>query len=169
MMTGDTQRKILVVGCGNRFCGDDAAGLEVVHRLGSLALSNLSLREMEDFVPGFLYELAREASVIVIVDAVRSGAVPGTIHFVRWPDESLSAEQLQGVSTHSLGLRAELELALIYRAPVDLYLLGIEIGDARRGIGLSDAVESAVQYAAAHFREYCQQIVWAGENRSVVA
>lgn len=149
----------MVIGCGNRSAGDDAVGLMVIDRLDALELQGVSLREMDDFVPGFLREAGRHAAIVVVVDAVRSEAVPGAIHLLRWPSITAgSMPKIQGISTHLLDLDEELELAMICGVHSDLFLLGIEVGEIRAETQLSEPVRSALDHLVEHFTEYCEQM-----------
>ncbi len=70
-MTADVR----IVGCGNPDRGDDAAGLLVVRRLRELGAG--ALTECSD--PLLLIESWRGVNDVIVIDAVVSGARPGTI------------------------------------------------------------------------------------------
>ncbi len=147
------QQKITVIGCGNRWAGDDAAGIAVVETLGKVAPEELSLRLMDDLGPGFLWEVGNEG-IVILVDAVKSGAIIGTIHFSPLRSASVVSRG-QRLSTHSLGLDREIELASSYCECLKVFLLGLEIGDHRLGTGLSSIVSTAVDKVVANFAHFC--------------
>ncbi|MGZ4787369.1 MAG: hydrogenase maturation protease [Terriglobales bacterium] len=153
-MNCERERIIAVVGCGNRLAGDDAAGFAVLDRLRGLSLPDIVLHERDDLGPGFLCELGGEAGIVILIDAVCSGAAPGTVHFLRLPSESISSRHIEGVSTHALGLNDEIELARMSEHCPDVFLLGIEIGNDCTREGLSPAVAQAVHEVMVQFADY---------------
>ena len=76
--TRDRTALIRIIGIGSPF-GDDAVGLEVARMLAGRR------RELRsDRVPiaqvTALVDLLEGAEAVILIDAVRSGALPGTIH-----------------------------------------------------------------------------------------
>jgi hydrogenase maturation protease len=67
----------LVVGLGNPDRGDDAVGHTVARRLAALRLPGIQLLERED--PTSLIDLWDGRDLAVVVDAVCSDSVPGTV------------------------------------------------------------------------------------------
>jgi len=136
---------MLIVGCGNPAAGDDSAGLEIVRRLGELGDCGCDLRA--ETAPGVgLLDLFPLADVILFVDAVSSGRVPGTLYLTSLPSEELEGRALGALSSHGWGLAEVLELAhALGRAIPRLFLLGIEVGTVAQGAARSAAVEQAVE------------------------
>lgn len=147
--------EIVVIGCGDCCAGDDAVGIVVVEALRQNAPKGLSLRLMGDLGPGFLCELGHGASTVILVDAVKSGAKLGTVHFLQLPSVPFIAGNPHAVSTHSLGLELEIELALVYGGCPKMFLLGIEIGDRCVGKKLSPIVSVAVDKAIDKLVDFC--------------
>ncbi len=87
------------------------------------------------------------ATLAVVVDAVRTGATPGTVTVVELgPDTPGDAT----ASTHTVGVAGALRLAhAVDRAPRRVVAVGIEGEDFGDGMGLSDAVAASVEEAAA--------------------
>jgi hydrogenase maturation protease len=123
--------RIVVAVIGSRLRGDDAAGPLVADALraarapvhvveaGADPLSMLDAWDMDDMV--------------FVVDAVTSGAPPGTIH-------ELTAKEVGGIpergagSTHGFGLAMVVELArTLGRLPRQLTVVGIEGGQFEIG------------------------------------
>jgi hydrogenase maturation protease len=125
----------LIIGVGNRWRGDDAAGLEVAARVpGAVSAEG---------EPVALLDLWQGASAVTVVDAVSSGAAPGTIHRLDASDAPLPAA-LAGPSTHLLGLSEAIELArALGRLPARVTVYGIEGEDFSAGAGLTPAVLDA--------------------------
>ncbi len=138
--------RMLIIGIGSPF-GDDRAGCTAAERLKrSPRLGGVSPERVGISVcdrPGaMLLREWRDATDVVLIDAVSSGAAPGTIHRLR--GEQLGAADAT-VSSHRFGVEAAIALARSLDAlPPRLLLLGIEIDPGHRGGGLSDPVRLAV-------------------------
>jgi hydrogenase maturation protease len=125
-----------VIGLGNEWRHDDGVGLEVARRLGGRGL---------DGEPIGLVEALAGDDGVVIVDAVSSGAPPGTLHRFDAAGEPLPARLFGTSSTHALGLAEALELARsLGRLPDRVLVYGIEAGDCSFGKGLTPRVAHAV-------------------------
>jgi hydrogenase maturation protease len=149
----------LVIGLGSEWRGDDAAGLHVARRLHEPpAPARIIEREGE---PLDLIEEWAGSDRALVVDAVSSGAEPGTIHRLNAADRPVPAALFRG-STHALGLADAVELGRsLGRLPETLLVFGIEGGDFGAGAGLTPAVERAVTVLAAELREL---LMWSAEN-----
>ncbi len=156
LMTGlQNDATIMVIGCGNRYAGDDAAGIIVVEALSKAAPEGLCLRMMHDLGPGFLCEAGKQASIVMIVDAIRSGAAIGTVCFLKLPSESVVPRNVGGISTHSLGLETEIDLASRCGNCPKMFLVGIEISHQCTGQYLSPAVSAAIEKVVTGFTDFC--------------
>ena len=116
---------VLVMGLGNWNRGDDAVGLEVAHRLRAMVPGHCSVIEVDG---DLLASLDRWDAVelAVIIDAVSSGATPGTIHKFEVSDQPLPGG-LTGTSTHAFGLQELIELGRALRKlPRKMTVLAIE-------------------------------------------
>lgn len=130
----------LVIGIGNRLRGDDGAGPLVADRLRAAGLAAV---EHSGEGAG-LIEAWQGAALVVIVDAMRSGAEPGTIRRFDAAAATLPTG-LFHYSSHQFGLAEAIETArLLDRLPPRLIVYGIE--GVRFGFGdpLSGAVARAV-------------------------
>jgi hydrogenase maturation protease len=124
-----------VIGLGNDWRRDDGAGLEVARRLGGVQLSG---------EPIGLIEVLDGEDEVVLVDAVRSGADPGTVHVFEAGAEPLPATLFGATSTHTLGLAEAVELARsLGRLPRRVLVYGIEGADFAFGKGLTPPVAGA--------------------------
>ena len=132
----------VVAGTGNPWRRDDGAGREVVRRLRSHALPGVRLMEL-DGQADELIEAWQGADLALVVDAVSSGAAPGTIHRLDGAEPLPTA--LFTRSTHGFGVAQAVELARnLGRLPRRLIIYGIEGGDFAAGEGLSPEVAAAV-------------------------
>jgi hydrogenase maturation protease len=136
--------RLLIVGCGNPVAGDDSAGLEIVRRLSELGDCGCDLRA--ETAPSIeLLDVFSLTDVILFVDAVNSGGVPGTLYLTSLPSEELQPRALGFLSSHGWGLVETLKLAhALGRTIPRLFLLGIEAGTIAQGAPRSAAVEQAI-------------------------
>jgi hydrogenase maturation protease len=154
---------VRIVGVGNPWRSDDGAGLAVARALrGTIPGVDVLEREGE---PAALIDAWDGADAAWVVDAVASGAAPGTIHRFDATDGALPAA-LFGASTHHLGLADAVELArALGRLPGRLVVVGIEGASFDAGATLTPAVATAVAEAAALVRrEVARLIVLAGQE-----
>ncbi|MFP5364517.1 MAG: hydrogenase maturation protease, partial [Thermoleophilia bacterium] len=95
----------LVLGIGNDWRGDDAAGLEVARRLRAAGVR--AAGSAGD--PSGLLDAWDGEREVILVDAVRSGAAPGTLHRLDARARPLPARLFRG-STHHLSVADAVEL-----------------------------------------------------------
>ncbi len=140
--------RVLVIGVGNMYRGDDAAGLAVVQRLREKSLQGVSIVEHHSDVLALLETLRNasgDVSAIVVVDAVCSGARTGTVHRFNIGNVP-TLPQYSTFSTHAFGLKDTLQLArTLNLLPAHSVLYGIEVENFAEGVGLSPPVEKAVE------------------------
>ena len=128
---------MIVIGVGNEWRHDDGAGLEVARRVGGLQLGG---------EPIGLVDALDGADEVVLVDAVSSGAPPGTLHVFEAGDGPLPVELFGSSSTHALGVAEAIEIARsLGRLPRHVRVVGIEGARFDYGRGLSSDVEEAVE------------------------
>ena len=134
----------VVVGIGNSARGDDAAGLIAARRLGGLE---------HEGDPVTLLDLWGDADVAVVIDAVSSGAPPGTIHRFEATAAPLPTHLRSSSSTHALGLAEAIELGrALGRLPGRLVVFGIEGERFEAGAEVSRAVAAAAEAVAVAVR-----------------
>jgi hydrogenase maturation protease len=140
-MSSAPEPRRVVIGVGNAARGDDAAGLITARRLGGLE---------HEGDPVALLDMWREADVAVVVDAVSSGAAPGTVHRFDATAAPLPAQLRRSSSTHALGLAEAIELGrTLGRLPRQLIVYGLEGERFEAGGELTPAVAAAVEAVAA--------------------
>ena len=143
-LQGEVRRLLSLIGVGNRFRRDDAAGLEVVRRLRLAHPPGVILIEQEG-EPASLIEAWSAADEALVVDGISSGSEPGRVHRFDVTDAPLPAE-IFNPSTHSMGLPEAVELAReLDRLPGRLVVYGIEGESFAAGEGLSDPVQKTVE------------------------
>jgi hydrogenase maturation protease len=140
----EEKRLLSVIGIGNRFRRDDAAGLEVVRRLRLAHPPGVILIEQEG-EPASLIEAWSTADEALVVDGISSGSEPGRLHRFDVTDAPLPAE-IFNYSTHAIGLPEAVELAReLDRLPGRLVVYGIEGESFEAGEGLSRSVQQTVE------------------------
>ena len=143
----------LVLGIGNRLRGDDAAGLAVTDLLRAARLRD-DVRVIErEGEPTDLIEDLDAAGEVIVVDAVHSGADPGTVHHLDALSQPLPPA-LGRTSSHAFGIADTIELArALGRLPRSLEVYGIEGRDFTAGAGLAPEVERAAAGVAGELIE----------------
>jgi len=137
----------LVIGVGNAYGRDDAAGLSAARRLCEEAGAPAVLREVSGEGTALIDAWAG-AGTVVLIDAVSSGAPPGTIVCVDARAASVPAGWFR-YSTHAFGVAEAIELARVLgRLPARLIVVGIEGARFDAGVGLSPEVARAVEEVA---------------------
>jgi hydrogenase maturation protease len=130
----------VVIGYGHPDRCDDCAGLLVVRGLRATTINCVEVYadglELLDAWSGF--------DRAIIVDAVVSGAKPGTIY--RWHAEKLQAGIAHPLSTHGFGLVEAITLAgFLSLLPQKLEVIGIEAAHFEYGRQVSKEVATAAR------------------------
>ena len=145
-MENEPPRKpnILVIGIGNAYRSDDAAGLMAVRRIKQQAAEFCSAVEHSG-EGAALMELWKDADSVIVIDAVQSGAAPGTVSRFDASLRPLPASTFRS-STHAFSLLQAIELSrALQQLPCPLIVYGIEAQNFEAGTCLSPAVEVGVQ------------------------
>jgi hydrogenase maturation protease len=150
--------RIIVIGIGNEYRRDDAAGLLVVRRLkvfaneyaaDQSAIPTLEIVE-ENGEGTALMEAWEGADFAIIVDAVYGDQSPGGIYRGVFAGKELSPPlpaNFHRYSTHAFGLGEALELARSFGTlPPKVIVYGIEVADVTAGVGVSPEVEATIDH-----------------------
>jgi hydrogenase maturation protease len=137
--------KTLVIGLGNPLVTDDSVGLRVVEQLRGELAERSDVTVDEDYWGGLrLMERMIGFDRVIVVDAICTGAAPGTIHRLKTSDiptqRSASAHDVNLPMALAFGRQAEVAL------PCDeqIVLIGIEAEDV---INFSETCTPAVAAA----------------------
>jgi hydrogenase maturation protease len=140
-------RRVLVIGIGNTYRGDDAAGLAVAEWIRAAAPPDVTVVRHEG-EPITLLETWNQACEVYLVDAVSADGEPGNVYRFDVTAEPL-APRLRPRGTHALGVADTIELArALGRLPRRLVSYGIEGGCFATGASLSPPVREAVALAS---------------------
>jgi hydrogenase maturation protease len=132
---------VLILGCGNPDRSDDAAGLLVVRRLQALGI------DAREYVgePLELIDAWNGSPEVILIDAVVSGAPPGTITVWDAGHGRLAHDQFC-CSTHGFGISDAVELARVLgKLPRRLRVYGIEGVRFEAGGPVSVEVAEAIE------------------------
>jgi hydrogenase maturation protease len=131
---------MMVIGLGNEFRRDDAVGLIAARRLRERGIP----AEEHQGDLATLMEKWKGIDGVILIDAVRSGAAPGTLYCLDASDSPLNREFFKS-STHAFGLADAVELSrTLGTLPRRVLVFGIEVRDLISGVGLSQDVETAL-------------------------
>lgn len=154
--------KLLVIAVGQELRGDDGVGIEVVERWLAAYPEFAKLPDLwveTAPLPGLsLLSFLECVDAAILVDAVESGAVPGTIHVLDRDD--LSSFGTSAQSAHGWGVAETLVLAdAVYgeKLPETILLLGIEAQSMELGSPVSEAVKVAIPAAVKRLQELVLQ------------
>ena len=136
---------LLILGIGQSLRHDDGVGpaaIKLFQENFPQDANNPLLRIEISELPGLnLLNLLQNYEAAVLVDAVSSGVMPGTIHLLT--EKDLSSFSPGAGSAHGWGVAETLALGRklnLYNLPKDLFLLGVEGQDFSPGEGLSQIV-----------------------------
>jgi hydrogenase maturation protease len=136
--------RTLVIGLGNPLMGDDGVGVAALERIrrswelpGEVELVDGGTWGMN------LLPIIESAERLILLDAIRTGAVPGTLTVLERAE--LPRYFSLKLSPHQIDLREVLALAELRGAlPEDLVALGIEPARVEMGESLSAPVQAAM-------------------------
>lgn len=135
---------VLVIGVGNRYRADDGVGPVVSAAIAARKLPEVRTAEHCGEGAG-LMALWEGAGRVVLIDAVRSGSAPGTIHRFDARAQRVPSG-LFNYSTHAFSVAEAVEMArVLSMLPASLVLYGIEAADVGSGERLSPRVEEAAE------------------------
>jgi hydrogenase maturation protease len=135
--------RALVIGVGNAYRRDDAAGLIAAQRLCGAARGTVTLRQSTGEGTA-LIEMWEGAEAVIVIDAVFSGGRPGTVYRLDAHAHPLPRSLFRS-STHAFTVADAIELArALNRLPARLVVFGVEGKQFSAGEGLSPEVRRAV-------------------------
>jgi hydrogenase maturation protease len=146
-------RPFLVAGIGNIFLSDDGFGVETVRRLATRGLPD-DVELVDSGVRGvhLAFKLLDGHRTVVLIDAVKRGAPPGTVHLI---EADISGTQPRETLVDAHHMTPDAVLALLDTLcvgtgggrPGRVLVVGCEPACLDEGIGLSEPVAAAVDEA----------------------
>ena len=131
-------KKVLILGIGNRLCGDDAFGSILAERLGKKL--DIPIIDAGDVPENYLGPIETSgADLVLVLDAADLGVNPGELSLIEM-------DQLKEIwmSTHTANLALLFKVIPEGRRP-DAVLVAIQPEQTEAGQGLSRSVESAME------------------------
>jgi hydrogenase maturation protease len=175
---------IVIVGVGNEYRRDDAAGLLVARLLKKQLAAHLppqghppaTSRDFDVTEVGVvectggsleLMDAWAGARTVVLVDAMSSGADPGMVFRFEAHKKPIPA-CLFHYSTHDFNIADTIELArLLGKLPAKVMIFGIEGADFGHGEGLSEDMAAAIERVAHSTLDYVRDCVKSGTQTAV--
>ena len=148
MVSNNTQEstsesKTVIIGVGNEYRSDDGLGVIIADKLSNINPNGTRILK-QNGEPTLLMDSWKDADKAIVIDAISSGASPGTVKRFDAVEKPLPS-QLFHYSTHSFSLADVIELARgLNRLPPSLIIYGIEGKNFTNGFKLSTEVEKAV-------------------------
>lgn len=139
--------KIAVIGVGQSLRGDDAVGLEAIRQWQEKFPETARRSEVRvdaNELPGLtLLEMLNNVDAAIVVDAIQSSEVPGTIHCLN--EDELMSFTFSSKSAHGWGVAETLKLGrqLLLKIPT-IHIIGVEAEQMQMGSELSCAVRQAL-------------------------
>ncbi len=144
--------RVILIGCGNLLASDDGIGIHVARSLKNYDLAT-NVQIIEAGCPGLdLLRLWENESKVIIIDAVISGANPGTVHVFN--SNQVISREIMPLSSHSFNVVDAIELGKrLGVIPEQLVIVGIELETEKAyREELSPSVEQSIPIA-------CEQII----------
>jgi hydrogenase maturation protease len=133
---------ILVLGIGNVLLTDEGVGVRTLKELERRFSFPANVELLDGGTAGIeLLRHIRNRDCLIIIDAMKSGQVPGTI--LRVAGEDVPAAFRTRISPHQLGLSDLLAAAMLTdELPKNLVLFGVEPESIDIGLDLTETVEA---------------------------
>lgn len=144
IMADRSFEKTIIIGVGNEERGDDAVGLLVARELRKKTLPGVTVHEVHSDLT-LLLNAWEDADGVFLIDAVSSGAEPGTLRRFEAHRKSLPTGDIFRCSTHGASVAEVIELARALRQlPKRLVIYGIEGTTFRLGEAVSQRAAAGV-------------------------
>jgi hydrogenase maturation protease len=138
--------EIAIVAVGNPIMGDDGVGAQVLERLESspvgdrpdVALANGGTTAF------FALEAMSGCDRAIVVDAIATGAEPGTVHTFRYVDGAF-ADDVPEMTMHDFSFAEALQAGReAYQIPREVLIYGVEPKRIEMSMELSDPIERTI-------------------------
>lgn len=135
--------KIVVLGVGNLLLSDEGFGVHVANKMIEMKLpDNVSI--VEGGTDGFkLLNVVTEADKLIVIDAIKGGAEPGTIYRFNI-DDIKSVPKGFKTSVHQIGILEVIDLSSLIGKRPETIVIGIEPKSLDMGMELSEEVKSQI-------------------------
>ncbi|PIR00901.1 MAG: hydrogenase maturation protease [Nitrospinae bacterium CG11_big_fil_rev_8_21_14_0_20_45_15] len=132
------------MGVGNLYRCDDAIGILIARNLKNKNCGNMIVREQSGEGTS-LMEAWQHFNRVILVDAVSSGASPGTLHCLDASTDSIPS-RFFSCSSHNFSVAEAIELArTLNQLPQSLKLYGIEGKNFQHGETVTPELEAMIE------------------------
>lgn len=136
------KKKILILGIGNIIIKDEGVGVRVAQEMQRMSLPP-DVEVLDGGIKGLdLLDFIEDREKVVVVDAVKAGAPPGTLF--RFTDKDLAGKKGMLRSAHGIDFSDVIAIAALMGKKPDIVFLGIEPEDLSVGMELSPLIEKNV-------------------------
>lgn len=135
--------KILIIGIGNRYRGDDGLGCFIADELKKQVTHDVEVIE-HNGDPASLIDLWQGRSQVILIDAISSGTEIGTIHDFDLHQQALP-DTFRNYSTHALGVAEAVELARALGKLPSHIIFGIEAENFKADTHQSTQLQQAMK------------------------
>ncbi|MCX8161581.1 MAG: hydrogenase maturation protease [Candidatus Bathyarchaeota archaeon] len=134
---------VKIVALGSTASSDDALALEALKRLKSLKLPEEVKLVEADRNPSKLISEVESCDKLIVIDAVRIGSKPGTLHRIRLE----SIKPSRSITLHNIDTATLLKLALTLASekPRKVVIIGLEPYRVDPGEKLTPEVEEGIE------------------------
>jgi len=134
----------LIIGVGNEFRGDDAAGLAVSRRIAALKLPHIQVIELNG-EGADLIEAWQGVESVYLIDAVSAQGLVGSVYLFDAQKQPLPVQYF-GISSHAFGVAEAIEISRsLGQLPPKFVVYGIGCRNFDPGSNLSPEVRQAVE------------------------
>ena len=147
----------LIIGIGNKYRGDDAFGCIIAQEMSEQAPPGVTCIE-HDGEPASLIACWQNSDTVILVDAVSSGAEPGSMFHFDLADQALP-EDFSLYSTHAFGVPQAVELARVLgKLPREIQFIGVEGENFDAGEELSPTLVKSKHIVATEISNVLQAL-----------
>ncbi len=133
----------LIIGVGNEFRCDDAAGIIAAKKLKNLLPDDIAVLE-SDGDGAKIMDAWNGHSNVILIDAVSFGTPPGTIHIIYANDKKFPKETAIH-SSHMFSVAEAVETSrVLNKLPENIIIYGIEGKSYEMGKKVTDEVKQSV-------------------------
>lgn len=144
-LQGSANMSVLVLGVGNMLLKDEGIGVRVVEELEKRYEFPEGVDLLDGGTAGMeLLDTMAKRSCVILVDAVKTGAEPGTV--VRLADDEVPAFFRTKISPHQVGLSDVLAtLTITGEKPESVIVIGVVPKDLGTGLEMSAEIEQKME------------------------
>jgi hydrogenase maturation protease len=141
--TAEAPRGTVVLGVGNLLLSDEGLGVHVANRLMEMDLPP-GVEVVEGGVDGlYLIDVVLRAKRLIVVDAVKGGALPGSIYRFG-PDEFDAHPDAYTMSMHEIGILEAIRISGLVGDVPETTIIGVEPKSMEPGMELTPEIRSRI-------------------------